>query len=349
MVSHMTRQPQPEKQSSIEDHDSFNSFVSEGLRIGAHVVASKSHGKTRMLFSVASELMKQENVRVIAFDGTVWVFGMSKIPVFNVSEHDITASNRRNVDTIEKYSLQNENFVKLALARHKDLLFNLRCRAPSKRAFFVRFVINYLDSIQRKAKETSPDHENSKAIAYFIEESQNVFSSRNSASAENEVFLTVFNEGRNYREGFFTSSQRLTDFSKTIRSKQIACIGKLSGEDISSSLKRLEKLHGIDFCNLKPRHWFYEGKVFISPEFRQVGKPFIVNQQIKQKWLDSLPKHKTLAEKIANWFKAFQYKEDFKATSCNDNEDSEFDSDDIDRDMDEMPDDSLVYEELFDP
>ena len=119
-----------------------------------------------------------------------------------------------------------------------------------------------------------------------------------------EEFMCVFNEARNNKEAFYTASQRLTDFSKTIRSKQLPCIGKLASEDITPSLRRIEKTHSLDFCNMKPRTWFFEGSTFLSPEFRQCGKPHIINREIKQQWLDSLPKPKrlTLAEKIMAWF-----------------------------------------------
>lgn len=304
MVYEMTQQKTLEKQSNIDSHGTFETFISEGLRIGSHIVANKSHGKTRLMFSIASQLMPLPNVRVIAFDGSdTWLYSGPRMPVFNISEHDILATNRKRADTIEKYTLQNANLVLLALQTHKDILFRLKTRKPSKRGFFIRTVINYLDAQQRAEKSRDLNHENSMAIGYFIEEAQNAFSSRNSASAENETFLTVFNEGRNNREGFFTSSQRLTDFSKTIRSKQIQCIGKLSSEDITPALRRLEKQHGINFAETPPRTWFYEGSTFVSPEFKQQGKPYIVNAEIKQKWLDSLPKHETLAQKLGHWLK----------------------------------------------
>jgi hypothetical protein len=291
------------EQSAISKHSQFDNFVSEGLRIGSHIVANKSHGKTRLMFNIAEELMKQPNVRNIIFDGSeTWLYSFSKIAVFDISERDIIESKRRNVDTIEKYSLENWNLVLLALQTHKDLLFRLKTRKPSKRGFFIRTVINYLDQQQRAEKMTLATHENSKAIGYYIEEAQNAFSSRSTSSTETEEFLTVFNEGRNNKDGFFTSSQRLTDFSKTIRSKQIQCIGKLSNEDISPNLRRIEKTKGLDFANMKPKHWFYEGSIFVSPEFKQVGKPYIVNQEIKQLWLNTLPKPKTLSQKINDWF-----------------------------------------------
>jgi uncharacterized protein (DUF2141 family) len=292
------------KKVTISAHSTFENFVSEGLRIGSHIVAAKSHGKTRLMFSIAEQLQKQENVRCQIFDGSeTWIYSASRIAVFNVGERDILATNRKSIDTIEKYSLENWNLVKLALDSYPSILWRLKTRSPSKRGFFIRTIANYLDLLQREEKANSPTHENTKAIAYFIEEAQNAFSSRNSASSENETFLTVFNEGRNNKEGFFTNSQRLTDFSKTIRSKQIQCIGKLSNEDITPSLRRLEKLHGLEFANMKPRMWFYEGETFVSPTFTQHGKPFIVNEEIKKKWMDSLPMKESLAQKIARWFK----------------------------------------------
>jgi len=55
---------------------------------------------------------------------------------------------------------------------------------------------------------------------------------------------------------------------------------------------------------MKPRTCFFDGSTFVSPEFKQNGKPFQINGAIKQQWLDSLPKpkHLTLAEKIKAWF-----------------------------------------------
>ena len=308
MVYEMTQQPNQEKdQCNISNHEqtAFSEFVFQGLKSGgSHVVANKSHGKTRLLFSMAKELRPLENCRVLAFDGSeTWIYAFDKIPVFTIGEHDILESSRGNIQQFEKYTLQNSNLVKLALQTHKDLLFRLKTRKPSKRGFFVRTVINYLDSLQRQEKAQDPNHDNKTAIAYFLEEAQNSFNNRSTSSTEMEEFLTVFNEGRNNKEAFFTASQRLTDFSKTIRSKQLPCIGKLSSEDITPSLRKIEKSHGLDFSNMKARNWFFEGKTFVSPEFKQSnGKPYQVNQEIKQLWLNSLPKPKTLSEKISEWF-----------------------------------------------
>lgn len=103
-----------------------------------------------------------------------------------------------------------------------------------------------------------------------------------------EEFLTVFNEARNNKEAFYTASQRLTDFSKTIRSKQLPCIGKLSNEDVTPSLRRIEKAHNLEFAEMPPRTWFFEGETFISPEFKQQGKRYQINKDIKALFMANL-------------------------------------------------------------
>lgn len=306
MVFEMTQQEQTKNdQCNINDHGktAFSEFVFQGLKSGgSHVVASKNHGKTRLLFSMAQELRALENCRVLAFDGSLtWLYAFNKIAVYSIGEHDILETSRANTQDFEKYTLQNANLIKLALETHKDLLFNLKSRNPSKRGFFCRTVINYLDQKQRIEKAQDPNHENKTSIAYFLEEAQNSFNSRSTSSHECETFLTVFNEARNLKEAFFTSSQRLNDFSKTIRSKQLLAIGKLSQEDLTPYLRRIEKSHGLDFANMKPRTWFFEGQTFISPEFKQQGKPHIINKEIKQAWLNSLPKPQSLKEKFLSW------------------------------------------------
>ena len=296
-------------QSNMNEHSKtqFENFIYESLKSGgSHSVANKGHGKTRFLFCVAKELMKTENVKVIIFDSSdAWLYGFDKIPVFNISERDIRLNGRKSTEDLEKYSLENENLVKIALDSEKALLFRLKSRNPLKNAFFVRSVVNYLDAIQRAERETNREHTNKLSIAYIIEKSQNVFHTRATSSNEMLTFLSVFNEARNQKEAFFTASQRLNDFSKTIRAKQLLVTGRLSPEDISPFLRKIERKLNIDFSNMKARTWLFNGELILSPEFKQNGKPFIINSEIKQKWLNALPKQKaqSLKEKVLNWLK----------------------------------------------
>jgi hypothetical protein len=281
-----------EQSNIIEDSENvtFEDFLVQGLKSGGvHIVASKSHGKSRLMFQIFQTLQKQPDVRCIAYDGSeTWLYSASKVPVFTIQELDIISQELKSTEDMEHYTLVNWNLVKLALETHKDILFRLKTRKPSKRGFFVRTIVNYLDALQRQEKADSANHENTKAISYFIEEAQDCFNNRSSGRLEMEEFLTVFNEARNNREAFYTASQRLTDFSKTIRSKQLPCFGKLASEDITPNLRRIEKAQKIDFSKMQPKTWFFEGSTFTSPDFKQSGKPFQVNKVIKADYIKNL-------------------------------------------------------------
>lgn len=296
------------KEPNIIDHseNKFQQLVEQGLRQGGiHVCGSKSHGKTRLLFSMAKELQNGK-ARTLIFDGSeTWLYAYDRIPVFTVQDRDIALiENVKTTEEIERYQIKNWNLVKFALDNYSDILFRLKTRKPSKRGFFVRTVINYLDQKQREERESRPDHEARRYFAYFIEEAQDCFNSRSTTRLEAEEFLTVFNEARNQKEAFFTASQRLTDFSKTIRTKQVYCLGKLGSED-TNPVRRLEKQHNIDFSKMKARTWFMEGETFTSPDWRQSGKPYQINKEAKRRFIESLaqPKPKGLVEKIRAWIK----------------------------------------------
>jgi hypothetical protein len=295
------------KEPNITDHNEnkFEELVRSGLRNGGiHVCASKNHGKTRLLFSMAKELQNGK-ARVLIFDGSeTWLYAYDKIPVFTVQDRDIALiEDIRTTEEIERYQIKNWNLVKFALNNYSDILFRLKTRKPSKRGFFVRTVINYLDQQQRTERESNPDHEPRRYFAYFIEEAQDCFNSRSTTRLEAEEFLTVFNEARNQKEAFFTASQRLTDFSKTIRTKQIYCLGKLNSEDVNP-VRRIEKQHKIDFSKMEPRLWFMEGETFESPDWKQQGKPHQINKEVKKKYIENLPKPKR-GKNIARRFLEF--------------------------------------------
>lgn len=274
---------------SIHNENKFNEVVEHGLKSGIHIVASKNHGKSRLLFSMARKL--REKARVLIFDGSeAWLYGFDKIPTFTVNENDIVLTEDvRTTEEIERYALTNWHLIELALRTHKDILFRLKTRKPSKRGFFIRTVINHLDTIQRESRELTTDNEAKGHICYFIEEAQDCFNVRSTSRLEAEEFLVVFNESRNQKEAFYTCSQRLTDFSKTIRTKQIYCIGKIPEEDKAIGIRRLEKNSNIDFAKLEPRTWFFEGETFTSPLWKQNGKPYQINKEIKRLYVQSLP------------------------------------------------------------
>lgn len=299
-----------EVNNESRSENEFSAICEHGLKHGGiHLVSVKGHGKTRLLFGMAREL--RQKARVIIFDGSeAWLYGFDRIPTFTVKERDITLANDlETTDQIERYRIKKWNLVKLALHTHKDILFRLKTRKPSKRGFFVRQVVNYLDALQRQSRESTVDHEAKGHVTFFIEEAQDCFNSRSTTRLEAEEFLTVFNEGRNQKEGFFTASQRLTDFSKTIRTKQSYVFGKVPEEDKTVAVRRIERKHGIDFSKLKPREWCFEGKTFSSPTWKQNGKPYQVNKQIKAKFAEQLkpqPQKQGFLSKFFDRFKPLE-------------------------------------------
>ena len=78
------------EQSNVSDHGKFEKFVMQGLKSGGvHIVANKSHGKSRLMFSMAKTLMGLENCRVIVFDGSeTWLYAFSKIETFTVQDRE---------------------------------------------------------------------------------------------------------------------------------------------------------------------------------------------------------------------------------------------------------------------
>jgi hypothetical protein len=335
-------QTNPEQPDIIQhDKSTFELMVNESLRCGGlHLVASKGHGKTRFLFSIADYIRTLENSRLICFDGSLaWLYNFSQIPTFNINEADITAKDTRHTLELEHYNF-NWRLVETALNNHEDILFRLKTKKPSKRGFAIRTIINYLDDIQRQQIEDSETHTPLKQIAYFIEESQDCFNNRSTARNDSEIFLTTFNEARNNKESFFTASQRLNDMSKTLRTKQVYCFGKINSEDVNPQIRRIEKLNSVDLTTLPLRPWFYEGKTFESPQWTQNKKPYIINSEIRKEYNQpnqpinyklipaSEPKNKSLFAKILNAI--------FPATqnTNNSNEDSEDETEN--KEMDDM-------------
>jgi len=210
-----------------------------------------------------------------------WLYNFSRIPVFNVNIEDITAKEQKTIEDIEQYSLNNFQVVKMALESNKDLLFRLKSRKPSIRGFFIRQVILYLDSMHRAEIERNLTHEPKQSIAYFIEEFQDCFNNRSTARNDSEEFQAVFNESRNMKESFFTCSQRETDCSKTLRSKQIMLYGKIPERDKSPYHRRLEKQYNINFSTLSLRTWIFNVKAILSPDWKQELKPYIINRQLR--------------------------------------------------------------------
>jgi len=96
----------------------------------------------------------------------------------------------------------------------------------------------------------------------------------------------------------------------------------------------LEKEYNIDFSKIPFRTWFYEGQTFVSPEWKQQGKPYQINGAIKEEWLKSLPKKKTLSliDRIKLWLNPLAIKEMAKPESQN----SFFENENLEETLEEL-------------
>lgn len=193
-------------------------------------------------------------------------------------------------------------------------------------------VINHLDAQQRQEIEESATNTPKNQLCYFIEEAQDAFNNRSTMRQDSEEFLSVFNEGRNNKESFFTASQRLSDFSKTIRTKQTYLIGKINMEDITPQIHRIEKLYNINLTETPLRTWYFKGETLVSPDWIQNKKPFIINAEIRKDYskptfYKSVPasdKPKSLLKRILNSiFPATQSQPDFNSEDTTQSEDKE--------------------------
>jgi hypothetical protein len=104
------------------------------------------------------------------------------------------------------------------------------------------------------------------------------------------------------KESFFTCSQRETDCSKTLRSKQIILYGKIPECDKSPYHRRLEKQYNINFSTLPLRTWIVNGKANNAPDWKQELKPYIINRQLRAKFNSP---EQTQQKKYPSFLKAF--------------------------------------------
>jgi hypothetical protein len=92
------------KQSNINNHSEkqFQSIIQHGLvNGGIHTVASKGHGKSRLIFSMAKQLRNLADCRVLIFDGSeTWLYAFDRIPTFTITERDVVLSNE--IETTEQ-------------------------------------------------------------------------------------------------------------------------------------------------------------------------------------------------------------------------------------------------------
>ena len=298
---------------------------------GVHLVGSKNHGKTYLLFNLARELQKK--ARIIIFDGSgAWFKRFGKINVFTVFNEDITMQKPTLTIEYERFKLENEEEVKFVLENYRDVFFFFNFDNPYKRGYFIRKVVDLVHRKQKQAILSAKNEQTVQPVCFIVEEAQNAFTSHSTARYSVGTFRTQFNEARNFKEAFFTTSQRLTDFSKTIRTKQAYCIGKINFEDISGWLRRIERQFGLDFSKLPKRTWYFNGFTFKSPDYKKQGKPRIINKEVEEALKPKeKPKKKSFWQKLKD--KLSIYAEDLLESTDLTNDDFEDSSTEIEEDF----------------
>lgn len=288
----MTEQNQ-NKQSNMGNHseNEFNDIVQRGLvEGGICLIAMKNWGKSRFLMNTCKYIQSLPNVKNYIFDSSdAFLYGFNRIPVFNINENDVQLKEVKTTLDIESYEFVNWELVKLALKTENHLLIRLKSKSPSKKGYAIRRICNYLDDLQRAEKEQSPTHENKFKIAYTIDEFSDVFSNRSSLRIDSETFLGTYNQGRNFGESFFFSLLRESDGAKTLRVKALNAYGKIPESDKSPYHRRLEKQYNVNLSNMQPRTWLIEGQIIKSPDFKQSGKPFIINRALRAQYNSQQP------------------------------------------------------------
>ena len=213
------------------------------------------------MLSIADSIRNLDNTRLFIFDGSdAFLYGYSKIAVLNITEHDITEKELKTTFDIEQFQFNNWQILKLAIQQNKHLLIRLKTKKQSKRSFAIQTIINFLDDTQRAQKEAIPTNQTKSHLVFMIDEIQNAFNQRQTARLSSEAFMTTYYEARNFSENFISTSQRLFDVSKTVRTKTLYCIGKLNAEDKSPYIKQIEKQYNLDFQNMESRKWFFNGE-----------------------------------------------------------------------------------------
>jgi len=105
--------------------------------------------------------------------------------------------------------------------------------------------------------------------------------------------------------------------------------GKIPESDKTPYHRRLEKQFNIDFSNMKPRTWLIEGQTIVSPEFKQQGKPYIINRALRAKYQQQQTQPKpSLTERFKRWMDGKNFKQPTEEEIQDSEEQSEEDKED---------------------
>lgn len=168
------------------------------------LIASKSHGKTEALKSIANQFKNMENVRVFIFeDFPKFIHEFNALPYFVVRDNDVVET--QHVVDIENYFLRHERDytikkgreIKEFLKECRNGIFLLEIRDIERTAFFIYSIVNHFYRKQYlRAKKYGLKSIKTK-IVFIIEESQNVFDSSTISKKLFNRMRKIFSVARN--------------------------------------------------------------------------------------------------------------------------------------------------------
>ena len=253
------------------------------------LIASKSHGKTETLKTLAKELKSMENVRIFIFeDFPKFIHEFEAIAYFVVNDNDVRQT-EHTID-MENYFLRHErsytilrgNEIKQFLKENKHGIFLMNIKDVERTAFFIYSIVQhfyrkaYLKAYLKAYKYGTKAIK--EKIVFIIEESQNVFDSSTISKKLFNRMRKIYSVSRNLGLHYIMCSQRLQDLNTKIRSRTRLLVGRISLDDFELKFSRLlrHSKHRKNVLSLPKGVFLYPAldSLIAFPRFKQDSKPY---------------------------------------------------------------------------
>lgn len=249
------------------------------------LIASKSHGKTETLKTLAKEYKSIPNTKVFIFeDFPKWIHEFEGIGYFIVKDSDVRET-KHTID-MQDYFLRHErdytvtrgSEIKAFLKENKHGIFLIQIKDIERTCFFIYSVVQHFYRKQYLRAKKYGVKALKTRIVFIIEESQNVFDSSTISKKLFNRLRKIFSVSRNLGIHYVMASQRLQDLNTKIRSRTRLLIGRVSLDDYELKFHRLlrHSKYRKDILNLPKGVWLYPSlDTLISfPLFKQNSKPY---------------------------------------------------------------------------
>ena len=270
----------------MQQNNDITKLCSDVLDFGdLLLIASKSHGKTETLKTLAKELKSIENTRVFIFeDFPKLIHEFNAIAYFVVHDSDVIETSH-TVD-MENYFLRHErtytvrrgNEIKQFLKENKHGIFLMQIKDIERTAFFIYSIVNHFYRKQYLKAYKYGIKALKEKIVFIIEESQNVFDSTTISKKLFNRMRKIYSVARNLGIHFIMCSQRLQDLNTKIRSRTRLLIGRVSLDDFELKFSRLlrHSKYRKNVLSLPKGVFLYPAldSLISFPMFKQDSKPF---------------------------------------------------------------------------